>query len=294
MNQNRNFKAHYIHPNDDTVTIGAGNVFGRIPIDMDYRNSLYEVLYYQDEFGTFSGQISAVTFYNNFVTSLTDKPIKIWMGNTNLTDLSTGWIPSTELQLVFDGTMDFPSGVNNIYFQLQTPFNYADDNLIMLVSRPMDTEYYSLSDTFIVQSGTLERARYFASDNQEIDPANPSSAGGYAMVYYPRTTFHSSVDAEDVLLPVPVTRLGSVYPNPFNPETMINFTLAEEQDVTVDIYNVKGQKVKSLLKSKMSSGDHYVVWQGDDDTGNDVGSGIYFVLMRTESGDYGKKVSLVK
>ncbi|MBW6516771.1 MAG: T9SS type A sorting domain-containing protein [Candidatus Cloacimonetes bacterium] len=292
MNQNRFFKAHYIDPDDGTVTIGIGDWSGRYPIDMYYRNSLYEVIYYQDEFGTFAGPISAVTFYNIFETSLTDKPVKIWMGNTDLADLTAGWIPSTELQLVFDGTMNFPAGANDIHFQLQTPFDYTGDNLVMLVSRPMDTEYFSINDNFVIHSGTEQRGVFVASDSQVLDPGNPPI--GNIVPWYPRTTFHSSVDVEDVLLPDPVTRLGSVYPNPFNPETRINFSLAEEQNVVIDIYNVKGQKVKSLLKSNLSSGDHSVVWQGDDDTGRVVGSGIYFVLMKAGEQEFSKKMSLVK
>ncbi len=66
------------------------------------------------------------------------------------------------------------------------------------------------------------------------------------------------------------------YPNPFNPSTTIAFSLPKAGIATVEIYNLKGQKVRSLLHAKLSSGEHKAVWDGTNDDGKTVSSGIYF------------------
>ncbi len=66
------------------------------------------------------------------------------------------------------------------------------------------------------------------------------------------------------------------YPNPFNPVTTISFTLAEESHASVDVFNIKGEKVRVLSNERMSAGSHNLVWDGSDDMGNTLSSGIYF------------------
>jgi hypothetical protein len=88
--------------------------------------------------------------------------------------------------------------------------------------------------------------------------------------------------------PVYVTELKGNYPNPFNPTTTINFALAKESNVKLSIYNVKGQKVKTLIDSKMKTGKHSVVWDGKDSNNNQTATGVYFYRFETE--DY-KKVN---
>ena len=62
----------------------------------------------------------------------------------------------------------------------------------------------------------------------------------------------------------------------------------------MEIYNIKEQKVKSLLNEYRSAGDHKIVWDGKDEKGNDVGNGIYFYKMETEGYVETKKMVLMK
>jgi hypothetical protein len=73
------------------------------------------------------------------------------LGETTQTEL-TAYIPSTQLTLVFDGTVSYPSGENIINIPLTTPYNYFGGNLVMMVNRPMDTGYFSSSDNFYCQT----------------------------------------------------------------------------------------------------------------------------------------------
>jgi len=84
------------------------------------------------------------------------------------------------------------------------------------------------------------------------------------------------------------------YPNPFNPETTISFTISDPTYVRLDIYNIKGQKVKSLVKSSYDAGNYKVVWNGTDDTGRLLGSGVYFYRMTTPKFSKTKKMLLLK
>lgn len=80
-------------------------------------------------------------------------------------------------------------------------------------------------------------------------------------------------------------RLYANYPNPFNPETFIRFDLAmnERQEVSVIIYNLMGQKVRTLVQGSFSPGVHTVAWDGKDDDGLPLGSGMYIYQLKTGS-----------
>ncbi|MCF7793352.1 MAG: T9SS type A sorting domain-containing protein [Candidatus Cloacimonetes bacterium] len=96
---------------------------------------------------------------------------------------------------------------------------------------------------------------------------------------------------------IPSTKLIGNYPNPFNPSTTISFSVTQSSDfATIEIYSLKGQKVKIFTFPNGSSGtsEQSVVWNGNDNSGKPVSSGIYF--YRLQSGDYAetRKMILMK
>ena len=94
-------------------------------------------------------------------------------------------------------------------------------------------------------------------------------------------------------LPKRIT-LSQNYPNPFNPSTVIEFGLPNPGNVNLEIYNSLGQQVRSLANSYFDAGYHSVHWDGRTDSGESVGSGIYY--YRLISGNYriSQKMILVK
>ncbi|HOD17958.1 MAG TPA: C25 family cysteine peptidase [Candidatus Cloacimonadota bacterium] len=88
-----------------------------------------------------------------------------------------------------------------------------------------------------------------------------------------------------------VTALKGVYPNPFNRETTVNFSQKGEGKVSLEIYNLLGQKVKTLVNSGLKSGNYSYKWNGKDDKGRDVSSGIYFCRM--QSGNYQATLKMI-
>ncbi|MDP8268554.1 MAG: M1 family aminopeptidase [Candidatus Tenebribacter davisii] len=86
------------------------------------------------------------------------------------------------------------------------------------------------------------------------------------------------------------------YPNPFNPSTTISFIVSNElhEQSELIIYNIKGQKVRHLIRSEIPAGKHSVVWNGKDDNGKTVSSGIYFYKFNTGNYQSTKKMLLLK
>jgi len=100
-------------------------------------------------------------------------------------------------------------------------------------------------------------------------------------------------DFDETSLPA-VTALSGNYPNPFNPETTIRFSLARPNKVTISIYSINGQLVKSLVNGSYDIGNHSVIWNGLDDIGHPVSSGVYFYRMTTSEYTAVRKMLLLK
>ena len=92
--------------------------------------------------------------------------------------------------------------------------------------------------------------------------------------------------------------LSQNYPNPFNPLTTIAFDIpgsaAGKAHVTLDIYDVRGRRVRELVNSWVDPGNHHIVWDGRNDGGRSVSSGIYLYTIRTESEELTRKMTLLK
>ena len=86
------------------------------------------------------------------------------------------------------------------------------------------------------------------------------------------------------------------YPNPFNPTTTISFSIPKESNIEISIYNIKGQKVKELISDirQLPEGQHSVVWDGKDDSGKPVSSGIYLYKLKSGNFDKIKKMIILK
>jgi hypothetical protein len=84
------------------------------------------------------------------------------------------------------------------------------------------------------------------------------------------------------------------YPNPFNPSTNIRYSLAKRSTVVLELYNAIGQKVRTLIDGEQSTGTYGVVWNGKNDAGGHVASGVYFYRLRTDSFTAVRKLLLLR
>jgi len=104
--------------------------------------------------------------------------------------------------------------------------------------------------------------------------------------------FTTDTDPSDIPL---VTTLMPNFPNPFNPQTAINFSIADDNSRTIiNIYNIKGQKIKNLLDEEMSTGNHQIIWNGTNNLEQPAASGLYFYSL--QNGNYSaiRKMILLK
>jgi hypothetical protein len=86
---------------------------------------------------------------------------------------------------------------------------------------------------------------------------------------------------EDPIVPVAETVLKGNYPNPFNPSTTIAYSVKETGAVWIGIYNVKGQLIRTLVNDTRATGHYTMDFDGRDDNGRSISSGIYFLKMRS-------------
>jgi len=110
--------------------------------------------------------------------------------------------------------------------------------------------------------------------------------------------YSQRIDAYGSSLPPEITPevvlFKSCYPNPFSKSTNIVWEQKDHSRVSINIYNLKGQLVKSLTPSSMALGEHNIVWNSDDEKGKTVGNGIYFIRLQYEDKVITRKVMHLK
>jgi len=118
---------------------------------------------------------------------------------------------------------------------------------------------------------------------------------GTSQFYGPLTVTIGDPAQEPLPPVVPmVTKLYNAFPNPFNPNTNIRYSLKEVGKVKIEIYNMKGQKIKTFTQEHNSPGYYQVSWDGRDENGRSVASGIYLYRLTTANYTSAKKMVLAK
>lgn len=99
---------------------------------------------------------------------------------------------------------------------------------------------------------------------------------------------------DDPLVVPPEPKLRQNYPNPFNPETTISYNLTTDRQVKLEIFNIRGQHVKTLVDGFKPAGENFAVWNGRDSNNREVGSGIYLYRLDTDYLTETRKMLLIK
>lgn len=125
------------------------------------------------------------------------------------------------------------------------------------------------------------------NNKYELRNSLPEKCGNYLEVSL------KPKDMETAELPA-LTCLGNNYPNPFNPETTIRFDLAKSGKARLEIFNVKGQTIKTLADGDIDAGYHSLKWNGKDDNGKSVSSGVYFYRLTSDGKSLTNKMLMLK
>jgi hypothetical protein len=287
-----------MQPGDMTpVTIGSGDQLARIPIDFYWMRSLYETIFYSTEMDS-TGYIHGLTLYPEDYSyySIDTIQIKIWLGNSTVTDLEHGWVPSGNLTMVYDGDLWVPVEYDSVYIPFSVPFGYWGNNLVMLLLHTQ-THYGTFNQKFYCQTVGTDRARNWFSDGYYNDPAYPAYPGTLGG-QFPKTTFW--------MYPGPVTGIGndnlvpvanvkvSNFPNPFSHSTSIRFITKTPGNADVTIYDVKGRAVVSLIRSGCLTGENTISWDGKDSDGKAAPSGIYYYRLAVKGFSQTGRMVLLK
>jgi len=125
---------------------------------------------------------------------------------------------------------------------------------------------------------------YNSQSNKEIDLIEQ-------ITYKPDTYSNDALDPFSLTDIIPYTySLSDAYPNPFNPSTTIEYSLAENvNDLNISVYDIRGRLVESILNESMYRGEHKIIWNGER-----YSSGAYFIKMNTGTHMFVKKIMLIK
>jgi hypothetical protein len=108
-----------------------------------------------------------------------------------------------------------------------------------------------------------------------------------------RFDISTDVNAEEEILPQSFA-LHQNYPNPFNPTTTIAFSLVQAGEVSLEVFNTLGQKVKTLFAGRLPKGRHTVEWDATNHRGEKVASGVYFYRLASAEKSHTRKMVLLK
>lgn len=169
------------------IPIGEGTALQGLPIAFHNHASLAQTLYFPNEIGMPGGAISGIKFFNNFDNTLS-KPIKIFLGETDATDLRGGWVDPTSLQLVFDGTVLFPVGENEIYIHFDNTYDYQGGNLVVYISK-FGTQWSNHRNFYNTEAPGSARSRRAVRSSTPYNPLAPEQPG-LLMNFFPNTVFY--------------------------------------------------------------------------------------------------------
>lgn len=130
---------------------------------------------------------------------------------------------------------------------------------------------------------------------ESLPTANDRFDGWYIDDVWFRASVPDGVDSDGREIAIPLTNeLQQNYPNPFNPHTQISYHLAAAGEVQLLVFNLLGQKVRTLISGKQTAGMHVVAWDGRDDAGKLLTSGIYLYQISTAGFSQTRKMLWVK
>lgn len=143
------------------------------------------------------------------------------------------------------------------------------------------SQYYAYYDRDLYDTGTY----YYWLESVDFD--------GSSNFYGPIPVRYEGLQAGIPSVPA-ITSIAKNFPNPFNPRTTIVYGMEKDGELSIDIYNLRGQKVRSLMQAKRKAGWHTISWDGDNDLGKALGSGVYYVRMQANGKSLLHKVVMMK
>jgi len=260
-------------------------------------SSVSQQIYLASEIGQYGTIYGLVLRYScpNFSATI-NTPVNVYLGTTtlNIFNNQNRWVPLANFDLVFTGELAvMEQGIYDVIIPFTTPYNYTSGNLVLMGHHATnnDNDINGQWQATYVTGGGENSGRGLVANSFgtpiDLSVGYPANESTFYSQYMTNITllFSTGSSSETGIVAVsPLQNLLQNYPNPFNPSTTIAFENAKEGIVNITIYNLKGQKVKTVVNKPFSAGSHIVEWNGTDEQGIAVSSGVYFYRM--EMGDY--------
>ncbi|MBC8365825.1 beta-propeller fold lactonase family protein [bacterium] len=177
---------------------------------------------------------------------------------------------------------------------IHTATGQSNSIILNSLADPRDVDILDEDGLAFLAGGSITGADpiYVLSLSDEIIVGILDAPGGNTNVIAVQAQMHG--DGTDVVELPRVLNL-SAYPNPFNPKTEIHFTLKRGGSVSLAVFDTTGRRQRRLISaSEMSAGDHSIVWDGRDDSGEKVVSGIYLLSLQSAELNEQRKLVLLK
>ncbi len=225
------------------------------------------------------GQLMDSTLFSLSVVNVNDAPLPF----TLLSPLDGAETDSLNPQLSWSAAVDIDKG-DSLYYQvaLATQENFSDT--LMFVET--DNIYYT------IPAGLEKSMRYF----WQVRAIDLAGASTLSETVFSFTTSGIATDvSKRISGSIPTEfALSQNYPNPFNPETRINIQVPITAQVQVAIFNTLGQRIATLLNKRKQAGYYELIWDGKNEAGQRMSSGIYIVSMQSKHFSYSRKILLVQ
>jgi hypothetical protein len=233
-----------------------------------------------------SSNSMAVKFVHNYEATI--KFVKIYVASVG---------NSPMIIRIFDdnGPGGLP-GANHL-----TQFTYAATSIVQgwnYIPVPTGSDITIMDGSFYIALYEYSNASTIGLDTNNNGQSYTRTAAGWAPLTLGELMIHAivqngGVGADDNVV-APIVFAASNYPNPFNPVTSISYSVPKDGQATLAIYNMKGQVVRTLLNSSVKAGNYSVSWNGTDDKGIAVASGVYFYRLTSDNKTITKKMLLSK
>jgi uncharacterized delta-60 repeat protein len=268
------------YPDGDTAWIrrynGSGSEHDIVyAIAVDDSNRLYVTGYSYDS-GTLADYVT-IKYYSNGDTAW----LRTYNGPGNSNDYANA-IAIDDSNNVYVTGYSYNSGTSDDYTTIKYYPN-GDTAWVRTYNGP-GNDYDQAYDIAVDGSGSVYVIGYSVGDGTGED---------FATIKYVQKTSDVEEETERSEKPYEFD-LSQNYPNPFNPTTKIEFTLSKSGFVTLQIYDIVGKKVRTLVSENLSSGYKSVIWDGKNEEGKEVASGIYFYQLKMGDFSEPKKMLLLK
>jgi len=197
-----------------------------------------------------------------------------------------------------------PRGFTNEAFVIaQSPvvaYTYADGQYWDDTEYVLPNSARRVDVTYNYQTTSKEYLEFLVENNhtnslsQEVyDAWNNNGKSPPVVVAQQSALLDVSAAPDDRVVPR-ITTLAQNYPNPFNPQTYIDFSLPFAQTVSLLIYDERGRLVRTLVDGVAREGENHIIWNGKDNGGRGVASGVYHYVLKSQSGELKHKMTLIR